>query len=219
MATKLFKQIFVTGCDRNTEWMLPWFLRNYAKHNKTPLIFADFGVSEEALNGVSMSCAGTINMRNSLDRGWFKKPGAMLEASRASEKVCWIDTDCEVLGDLSDVFNFVEPNKLSLAEDKPWSSRRGETWHNSGVVAFEGRPPILEQWAARVRANPAVGDQEVLHDIVREGLNRQIYISTLPPEFNWLRLMLTDGMDSKRKKVMHWTGQAGKQHIKEVLYG
>lgn len=219
MATKLFKRVFITGCDITSEWMLPWFVRNYVKHNSTPLIFVDFGVSEAALSDVSMSCAGTINMSKSPDTGWFKKPAAMIEASKVSEKVCWIDTDCEILGDLSDIFNHVYPNKLSLAEDKPWSARRGEIWHNSGVVAFEGRPPILELWAKTVRTNPLIGDQEVLHNIVREGLNRQIHISTLPSDFNWLRLMLKDGVDSKTKKIMHWTGRAGKQHIREGLNG
>lgn len=216
---KSFDKVFLTGCDANTEWMLPWFIRNYMKYNKTPIIFANFGVSEEALNRISPSCIGTIDCTNLPDKGWFKKPFAMIEAARSAHKVCWLDTDCEVMGKLDDIFNYVEPNKLTLAEDKPWSKRRGETWHNSGVVAFQGRPPILEQWAMDVRSNPTVGDQEVLHTILNQGLRRQIYISTLPSEYNWLRLMLQDGLDSNKKKIVHWTGPVGKQHIKGIIDG
>ena len=216
---KSFDKVFLTGCDANTEWMLPWFTRNYMKYNQTPLIFANFGVSEEALNRLSPSCIGIIDLTHLPDKGWFKKPFAMIEASRSANKVCWLDTDCEVMGKLDDIFNYIEPNKLAMADDKPWSTRRGEPWLNSGVVAFEGRPPILEQWAKDVRANPTIGDQEVLHSILNVGLRRQIYTSTLPSEYNWLRLMLQDGFDSNKKKIVHWTGPVGKQHIRGIING
>ena len=48
----LFKTAFLTGCDEITEWMLPWFLENYSKHNNTPLIFANFGVSKDCLKAI-----------------------------------------------------------------------------------------------------------------------------------------------------------------------
>ena len=41
-------KVFLTGCDNNTEWQLPWFVHNYRKHNTTPLVLADFGMSKEA---------------------------------------------------------------------------------------------------------------------------------------------------------------------------
>ena len=216
---KSFDKVFLTGCDRNTEWMLGWFIHNYRKFNKTPLIFADFGISEEAHNLISSGVDSIINMNTIKERGWFKKPQAMIEASKISNKVCWIDTDCHVLANLSGVFDYVQPNKLEMVEDTPWSKRRGETWHNSGVVAFQDRPPILDRWAQAVRANADVGDQEVLHTLLRDQLNRQIHITDLPPEFNWLRIMLTDGQDSPRKKVMHWTGPKGKEHIRGLING
>lgn len=214
---KSFDKVFLTGCDAKTEWMLGWFVHNYRKFNKTPLVFADFGVGEEARNVVASGCDSIIDMRQFKEQGWFKKPQAMIEASKLANKVCWIDTDCHVLANLTHVFDLIQPNKLAMVEDKPWSKRRGETWHNSGVVAFESRPPILDTWAAAIRRNPAVGDQEVLHELVKGGLNRQIHISDLPQEYNWLRLMLVDGQDSPRKKVMHWTGAKGKEHIRGLM--
>lgn len=214
---KSFDKVFLTGCDRNTEWMLPWFLTNYKKHNRIPIVFANFGVSEQALNVVSSLCASIIDMTQTNERGWFKKPQAMIEASKIADSVCWIDTDCHILSNLQEVFNAVEPNKLAMVEDLPWSKRHNETWHNTGVVAFAGRPAILDQWARAVQQNPKVGDQEVLHNLLRDGIMRLASVTSLPTEYNWLRLMLVDGMDSPKKKVMHWTGQKGKQKIMELI--
>lgn len=213
---KSFDKIFLTGCDSKTEWMLAWFLKNFNKHNTTPIVFADFGVSEYGLNHAS-SCARTIDMTDTGGQGWFKKPQSMIEASKLANKVCWIDTDCHVLGNLSGVFDLIEPNKLAMVEDGPWSKRRQEVWHNTGVVAFQDRPPILDEWFKAVKANPVQGDQEVLHAILRRDLKRQINTTSLPAEYNWLRLMLQDGLDNKKKKVMHWTGAKGKEYIKGIV--
>ena len=50
------------------------------------------------------------------------------------DKVCWIDTDCQILDDISDIFSYSERDKLGMVEDRPWSSRRPEmgAWYNSG---------------------------------------------------------------------------------------
>lgn len=217
---KLYERVFVTGCDAKTEWMLPWFLTRYKKYNTTPIFFANFGVTEMGLNNVSALCHEFIDLSQTKDRGWFKKPTAIIEATKRAKKVCWLDTDCEILADLSGVFDHIVTGKLSMAEDKPWSKRRGETWHNTGVVAVEGQPAILKEWADAVRRNPTIGDQEVLHSILRQDMRRMTYVNDLPQEYNWMRLMLVDGLDNKRKKIMHWTGEKGKQHIKEeALYG
>ena len=45
--TKLYDEAFLTGCDKHHEWFLEWFITNYKKHVKTPLVFADFGLSED----------------------------------------------------------------------------------------------------------------------------------------------------------------------------
>ena len=218
--TRLYDQVFLTGCDARTEWMLPWFFARYKKFNKTPIFFANFGVSETGLNYVSAMCHEFIDLTATKDKGWFKKPTAIIEATKRAHKVCWLDTDCEILADLSGVFEFTAPGKLAMVEDKPWTKRRGETWHNTGVVAVEDQPVILKQWADAVRQNPNVGDQEVLHMILRQDLRRVTYVNDVPPEYNWVRLQLVDGQDNKKKKVMHWTGAKGKDHIKrESLYG
>ena len=91
--TKLSK-LFITGCDSKTNWMLDWFKEGYSKHNDTPLHVFDFDKEFDKA------------------KGWFKKPAAMMAAARMADMVCWLDTDCEVLGNLDGIFNYVEPEKL-----------------------------------------------------------------------------------------------------------
>lgn len=215
----MYDKAFLTGCDKETEWMLDWWLKEYYRHNDTPVIFANFGLSETMLSYVKSIFDTVINLKPHYEKGWFLKPEAMVKASKLAGKVCWIDTDCHVLTDISGVFDHTVPNKLSMAEDKPWSARRGSTWHNSGVVAFEGCPPVLKDWMMRVHMKPMVGDQEVLHEMMGDDpLRRHIYIEDLPNEYNWLRIQLMrDEQDSPDKKIVHWTGQIGKKHIKELI--
>lgn len=214
----VIEKAFLTGCDNKTEWMLEWWFREYSKHNDTPVIFADFGVSNDMKKYIKKTFKHIITLDPHMVKGWFLKPQSMIEATKIAKKVCWIDTDCHVLSDISDIFKYAVPNKLTMGEDKPWSKLRGEKWHNSGVVLFEGYPYILRQWRKSVEKNPQVGDQEVLHSMVRrDSLSRQIYIEDLPNEYNWLRLQLDQGHDSKRKKIMHWTGNKGKDKIRRLI--
>lgn len=213
------KQCFLTGCDSNTEWMLEWFIKNYQKHNKTPLVFVDFGVTKDMrtwLYQVS-GVADIIDVEKQKAGGWFYKPLAMYKSP--AEQTCWIDTDIHVLGDISGVWNHVAEGKLGMVEDKPWSWRRKEKWHNSGVVAFKGKPPILKKWVDECRVNPKVGDQEVLHEMLRiSPLLRITHIDDLPNKYNWLRLQLLDNHDDPNKLCMHWTGQKGKDKIRKLMY-
>ena len=200
MNTKL-SNLFITGCDKNTRWMLPWFEENFYKHNPAANLYVfDFDKGN----------------------GWFQKPQAMVDAIKVADKICWLDTDCEVRADLSDIFNQLDTNKLSMVEDAPWSTRKHERWHNSGVVAFEGSPGILSHWAREANAlmedrGSMYGDQDMLHELVREGLSREIHIRTLSKTWNTLRLDLIDGTAPKDIKIMHWTGRKGKEEIRKQM--
>ena len=58
------ENLFITGCDRNTEWQLPWFWENYSEYNDTPLLFVDFGVSKEQENGSSIISVNLSHFQN-----------------------------------------------------------------------------------------------------------------------------------------------------------
>ena len=202
-------KLFITGADANTKWMLPWFESNFRKHMPdAKLMVYDF----DEFNPVS-------GMKN-----WFKKPFAMQAASKLSDSVCWIDSDIEIRANVEDIFTLCEPNRLAMVEDAPWTIRRKETWHNSGVVCFCGKPNILDMWAAAVlplpdNLPPMYGDQDVLHAIVRTDMKRRIHITDLPRAYNTLRLDLIDNTAPPNIKMMHWTGAKGKEKIREQMNG
>ncbi len=220
----MIPRAYVTGCDQHSEWMLPWFLENFKKHSSLPLIFADFGVSPKLMPLIEDSFSGIMYMSQPqmYNLSWFKKPEAMLNAQ--AKRVVWIDTDCEVLSNPDEIFDLIEPNKLLMAEDRPWTRRMGEKWHNSGVVgSMPGTCKTLYHWAmeCKIAASPfgtVRGDQEVLHSMVRHSPEvRAINIKDLPNEYNWLRIQLLDGEDSPNKKIMHWTGAKGKDEIRRQI--
>ena len=216
----MFDKAFLTGCDSNTEWMLDWWFKNYKKHNSKniPVIFANFGVSKVVRENIDTHFDYVIDMQPHETKNWFLKPEAMIRASKLANKICWIDTDCEILRPIGNIFEYSVENKLSMVEDLPWTKRRGETWHNSGVVLFEGTPRILKEWRDQINVSPAVGDQEVLHAMLRDDpLKKRVYIEDLPNIYNWLRIQLLDGQDSSKKKIIHWTGFKGKDHIKRLI--
>lgn len=196
-----YSKLFITGCDENTRWMLPWFKENFYKHNPN----ADLQVFNfDQMNG----------------KGWFNKPKAMHRASTMSQNVCWLDTDIEVMDNLESIWDCIEPNKLAMVEDQPWTMRRKEKWHNSGVVAFQSRPNILDEWVTAAATltevpNSMYGDQDILHELVRNGMRRMIHITDLPKTYNTLRLDLLDGTAPDRIKCMHWTGKKGKEEIRK----
>jgi len=206
-------KLFITGCDSNTEWQLPWFVRNFRKHNPdAELLIYDFGMEGD----LPTEIVGDARHKGHFS-GWMHKPAAMHQ-THWPDMVCWLDTDCEVRANLDGIWNHVEEGKISMGEDKPWSSRRGETWHNSGVVAWKGKPEILNKWNDLAFKNPqARGDQELLHEYLKIGLNRIKHIHTLPNIYNVLRLQLQDGTAPNNAKIMHWTGPKGNLEIKRQM--
>ena len=206
----------ITGCDEKTAWQLEWFLANYSQNTSEPLIVADFGMSEATVNRIRFApgVSGIMDLTDTPDQGWFNKPVTMMHAP--AKKVIWLDTDCEVKSNLAPLFRLLEPNKLNMVEDKPWTKRRGEIWHNSGVVGFIDRPMILHQWCNAIREKPEVGDQEVLHSLLNP-ITRMTYINDLPFEWNVMRLA-TDHDGYKGKiRIQHHTGEKGNDKIRGLM--
>jgi len=210
-----YEQCVLTGCDAKSEWQLEWFMDNYRKQNSSiPIVLCDFGMNPQTLNRIKYLFSGIMDLTQSNQKGWFKKPIAMFNSP--AKKTLWLDTDCEVKASLEPLFKMIVPNKLSMVEDKPWSTRRGEIWHNSGVVGVIGRPQILHNWCNAVTQNPEVGDQEVLHSLLNP-ITRMTHINDLPFEWNVMRLA-TDHDDYKGPiKIQHHTGDKGKKKIRGLM--
>ena len=44
----LSDRTFMTGVDKTTQWMLPWFMSNFKKHNKPEkIVVYDFGMTPD----------------------------------------------------------------------------------------------------------------------------------------------------------------------------
>lgn len=214
-STKLYDKAFITGCDSNNEWQLPWFFENYKKHNDTPLVFADFGV--EDIEAVKPHVHAVVDLTKVEERGWFKKPKAIFHCP-AKQKV-WLDTDCEIRGNIGGIFGLLKPQMLNMIEDKPWAKRRGGVQYNSGVVGVIDKPVILGMWAQWVQEGGEVGDQEVLTANLNP-ITAIKYINSLPNEYNWLRLQIeNDNEPATNARVVHWTGAKGNDRIRSMMNG
>jgi hypothetical protein len=212
-------KLFITGCDVNTEWQLAWFWENYKEYNDTPLLVMDFGMSKDMRVWVEENIFECVDVLTQAE-GWFKKPSAMLRACEESEKVCWLDTDCQVFGDISPIFDLTVPFKIGMVEDRPWTKRRGEygAWYNSGVVVWEGKPNILRAWAEQCINDGWVGDQETLYAMMGgDEIMKMSIIEPLPHKYNTLRLDYVDNIAVKNPLIVHHTGKKGKEVIKEQI--
>ena len=211
MTTSTEYNSFVTGVDANQQWLLPWWLENIqAYHSEEKITICDFGMREDWAEWAKKHCDEFITFPPIKECAWFYKPMAL--AKTKGNKKCWIDLDCEIMENISDIFEYTRTDKIACAND-PYHSW-GCRWQ-TGVFAVENNSKLLELWSHKCINLTNRGDQEVLWDIVKDLPN---LIVQLPDEYNWLRR----DVETKRKwtippKVIHWTGPAGKEIIREKI--
>ena len=206
--------MIITGVDHSHEDLLEWWINNALKHMPMMRIgIMDFGMSP--------ACRGRINDRYPVEfsrpfngtgpkkLGWFYKVEAVIKSP--SQSVCWLDVDCEILSDVSNIFELVPKGMIGLTRDVI----RGNWWA-TGVIVVNDRPSLLETWDKRLNAGDGIrGDQEALYELINNKAHEQI--QELPQDYQWLRLSLRKGRDSPTKKIMHWTGPSGKEIIREKI--
>ena len=207
--------MIVTGVDHSHEDLLEWWLKNVYKHHNynVEVGVMDFGMSPALRGRLEDNYPATFsrpfNGTKARKIGWFYKVQAVMDCP--SKSVCWLDVDCEILTDISDVYNLVPPGMIGLTRD--WV--RGNWWA-TGVIVVNDRPSLLEHWDRRLNADDGIrGDQEALYELVGNKEHEQI--QELPQDYQWLRISLNKGKDSPTKKVIHWTGPRGKEHIRKNL--
>ena len=214
--------MIVTGLDSNREDIIEWWLDNALKHHKTEKIGVwDLGMSSACRNKLerkykqvwfSEVIDGHIPLHEK-KIGWYYKIHCVKESPEQS--VVWVDSDCQILTDISDIFHLVPEGKIGLTKD--WGR---SNWWATGVIVVNDRPSLLDTWHERLWTPDEYGelirgDQEALNDLIGTGEHEQIV--ELPQEYQWLRMSLNRGIKSDNMKVIHWTGPAGKRFIKEVL--
>ena len=191
----------ITGCDLSTEWMLRWWYSHYAAHNNYKVIFANFGMS----NGAVAWCKShglVVDLLYDCAKNWFKKPVAILNAP--FDRIVWIDTDCEIRGDIGQLFKYAQLGMYATHDPfNKWC--KGTNPVNTGVIAIKHGDPLVVRWAQACENAASRGDQEVLDAMLGPGER----VRLLPSEMHRLRLQ-GDG----EALIMHWTGPAGKSHIK-----
>ena len=208
--------MIVTGIDNNREDIIEWWIDNALKYNKTEKIGVwDLGMSSACRNKLKRKYKQVwfSEIIVSSQIGWYYKVHCVKESPEQS--VVWVDTDCQILTDISDIFHLVPLGQIGLTRD--WAR---SNWWQTGVIAVNDRPSLLDAWHKRLWTPNEYGelirgDQEALNALVGTGEHKQIV--ELPQEYQWLRMSLNKGIKSDNMKVIHWTGPAGKKFIKEVL--
>jgi hypothetical protein len=205
--------MILTGVDSNHEYLIEWWLDNAIKHNPNESIGVwDLGMTPTIREKIKTHYPNvwlSLPLEKNKLSGWFYKLHAVIEAPE--KRVAWLDVDCEILTNIEDVFDLVPHDMIGLTRD--WV--RGNWWA-TGVIVVNDRPKLLYDWNVRLNANDGIrGDQEALNELIGNNIHEEI--QELPQEYQWLRISLNQGKDSATKKVIHWTGPVGREHIRKNL--
>jgi len=217
----MVKKSFLTGCDYNTEWQLPWFIENFLEHSTGILQVADFGMTDGMLSFIEhhprvdkQIYVLTFEIKLS---GWFNKPRSIYEATKDGFNICWLDTDCEIVGNIDSIWDHFEPGKMGMVVDRPWTKRRPDNgeWYNSGVILTDRNPTLID-WMELCDTNQTEGDQYVLYHM-HTPIERLSKIYPIPHEYNTLRLDYIDNVAVDNPIIIHHTGKKGNDVIRQQL--
>lgn len=217
----------VIGVDKNQEWMLDWWWETYFRHNDYPVLFADFGMSPRGLDFCRSK--GKVSGRVELDdTPWFKKPFGCLQST--FQRAIWLDTDCEVRGNLKPLFQLPGGHQFSATIDRgtprQWFDAlpKGMSVFNSGTLVYSHGEPVVQKWAlmtllmltlepVKGKLKIPTGDQEIFSLAVRQYAPERM--KPIPVDMVRLRLE-PDRVEYGKCIVKHWTGSPGKRRIKEM---
>jgi len=231
----------IVGCNYNQEWLLDWWWGHYTKHNDYPVLFVDFGMSEEGIKWCSEhgeyttlpSIDHLLSSQDEIDpetrkkwetkfgKGiwklrlvWAQKPFALL--SSPFTHAIWIDLDCHIKGSLEPLFNTLNFG-IEMAIGRDWGLKNefllpDETPYNSGVIAFKKDAKILHQWTETLIAF----SNQMPGD--QESLSRAIHrhkplFFELPDLYNWPH----DWGENENVLIHHYSDGMGKCKILKTL--
>jgi len=213
-----FDRGIVVTVDGSQQDMLPWWYENLTKHNDYPIVFMDFGMSDEVKDWCSL--VGTVVHPKDMPgiKGWFRKPFALLHSP--FRQTMYLELDCEVRGYLKPLFDGANDGHLVISEDRCYpkylKERMGKykniRMFNGGLVVYNFGDPLMEEWArlTLARHESIRGDQEILSIVLNAHPSR---VRCIPPSLFTLRL--EEG--NEKSMVKHWTGPQGKAHIRSEM--
>ncbi len=232
-------QGIIVGCDKNQEWLLPWWWEHYSACNTYPVIFIDFGMSEKGrawcmskgethfLEAFDPSLFTTDHIPLKTKKewemlygekfwlartSWFKKPFALLQSP--FQRSLWLDLDCQVKGSLEPLFNtLVLGADIALAKGRQYAFlEQGELFYNTGVIAFKQNAPILQSWVKNTLQENAKfpSDEAILSHLIHR--EKPPFIA-FPQHYNW---HITDGTNPDAI-ITHFCGAPGKVAILKQL--
>jgi hypothetical protein len=235
------KKGIIVGCDSKQEGFLLWWWNHYSLHNSYPVVFADFGMSQEAIswckgkgtylpvvfpsNLISEQKKISFQKKRAWEKrfgkgvlnirlAWLKKPFAILQFPW--DLGLWQDLDCQVRGNLEPLFHCFNFG-IDLAAVRDCAQKLkvllpGEILYNGGVVAFRKNAEILTHWVK----NTTEFKDEFPSD--QEVLSRAIFLRKppfleLPPIYNCYNF----SQPENNTVISHFCGRRGKIAIGENM--
>ena len=223
------KKGIVVGCNKNLQWLLPWWWERYSYFCSLPVVFFDFGMTEEGLD--FCKARGEVVTLEEIDpshfssetplwsecygktyetarQGWFKKPLAL--AASPFEISLWLDLDCEVLADVDPIFQYATYGPFIALTREYTRCMEPYAVYNGGVILYRKNTPLIELFAreALVMAKDFWGDDRLLSFLIDR---EQFPVIEMDPICNW---RYGQGIPAQAF-ILHWSGEWGKKYIKQ----
>ncbi len=206
--------VMVPVCQ-GQEDLVAWWWWAYARHNRWPVAFADFGMDAGTRRWCEARGRVTGHGAPPGIEGWFRKPFALLRSPFG--QTIWTDLDCEVRADLSQVAALCG-GRLGIGRD--WSYPtvlrnqlpfEGPCWC-SALVVCRHDDPLLPEWAEAVRQEHSGfrSDQEVLSALLNKGPSDAFV--EIPVDL----LRSRQEGEADGLAVVHWSGPGGKGAIRRA---
>ncbi len=204
----------ITAVDEKYEWLLEWWFDNVRHNNPDlPITIADWGMSVNMVEWAMDNADTYIPLNRHEKHPWFHTVQLVIDSKY--EYSAWIDGDCEVVGDISKMFDYADDEKIALT----WDVCHEPEWFAAGViVAKNDGNDLLRAWSDLCIAGTERGPQEALAALLKNEPDYEIgYIKLMPLDYQWLRKSLEREHDSPTKKIIHWTGPLGKDIIRKKI--